>query len=474
MGAIALVALASGRPRAALPALAATVTALVVLDPQLAGDPGLVLSVLATGGLLLLAPGWRDALRRRGVPRGFAEAIAVPAAAQVAVAPVIAGLSGTVSLVAVAANLVATPAVAPATVLGVLAAALSPVWLPAAELFAWLASWPAWWLVLVARAGAQVPAAALPWPDGVVGALLLAGLTVAGLVVCRHRRARVLVAVVAAAVVVGALPVRTVASGWPPSGGLVVACAVGQGDLVVLPVGAGQAVVVDTGPEPAAADRCLRELRVRSVPLLLISHFHADHVGGLVGVFRNRDVAAVLTPAWPEPEAGHDQVVRAAAAGGAVAQVARPGSVYRVGELTLTVLGPPHRLTGTRSDPNNNSLVVRAETAGVRLLLTGDAEVELQQALLDQVGAGALRADILKVAHHGSSYQDPAFLAAVDPAVALVPVGADNDYGHPDPGLLARLAADGARVLRTDTDGDLAAVRNGAGELSVMTRPAGD
>jgi competence protein ComEC len=473
MGAIALVALATGRPRAAMPALGATVTALVVLDPQLAGDAGMALSVLATGGLLLLAPRWRDALRRRGVPRGVAEAVAIPAAAQVAVAPVIAGLSGTVSLIAVAANLVATPAVAPATVLGVLAAAVSPVWPPAAELLAWLASWPAWWLVLVARQGARVPAAALPWPDGVAGALLLAALTAAALMAFRHRRARVLVAVVAAAAVVGALPVRTVASGWPPAGTLVVTCAVGQGDLVVLPVGPGQAVVVDTGPEPSEADRCLRALRVRSVPLLVVSHFHADHVGGVEGVFRGRQVAAVLIPAWPEPESGQRQITEAAAANRTTVQVARAGAAYQVGGVSLTVLGPPGRLAGTRSDPNNNSLVLLAQTAGVRVLLTGDAELELQRALLAEVGAGRLRAEILKVAHHGSVYQDSAFLAAVDPAVAMVPVGAGNRYGHPHPAVIAELAGGGARVLRTDLDGDLAAVRRDHGELVVVTRDPG-
>ena len=473
MGAIALVALASGRPRAAMPALGATVAALVVVDPELAGDAGLALSVLATGGLLLLAPRWRDAMRRRGVPPGIAEAIAVPAAAQVAVAPVIAGLSGTVSLVAVAANLLATPAVAPATVLGVLAAVVSPVWLPAAELLVWLASWPTWWLVLVARYGAQVPAAALPWPGGVSGALLLAALTVGALLAFRHPRVRVVLLVVAVAAVAGAVPVRTVAAGWPPAGAVVVTCSVGQGDLVVLPVGAGQAVVVDAGPEPSAADRCLRDLRVRAVPLLVVSHFHADHVGGVAGVFRGRAVAAVLVPAWPEPEAGHDEITQAARTGGALVQVGLAGSAYRVGELLLTVLGPPHQLRGTRSDPNNNSLVLLAEVDGVRVLLTGDAEVELQRALLDQVGPGALRADILKVAHHGSSYQDPAFLAAVDPAVALIPVGADNDYGHPDPGLLTRLTDGGARVLRTDTDGDLAVVLRESGGLAVVTRAPG-
>jgi competence protein ComEC len=469
MGAVALVALATGRPRAALPALGATVTALVVLDPQLAGEVGFALSVLATGGLLLLAPRWRDALRRRGVPRGLAEAIAVPAAAQVAVAPVVAGLSGTISLVAVVANLVATPAVAPATILGVLAAAVSPVAPPVAEFLAWLASWPTWWLVLVSRYGAQVPAAVVPWPAGVAGGLLLAALTVAGLVALRHRRVRVLVAVVAASVVVGALPVRTVAAGWPPAGAVVVACAVGQGDLLVVPAGGGAAVVIDAGPERAAADRCLRDLHVRTIPLLVISHFHADHVGGIDGLFRGREVAMVLTATVPEPESGHELVTATAAAAGVPVHAARPGAAYRLGDVTLAVLGPPFEFVGTRSDPNNNSLVVMVTVHGVRVLLPGDAEVELQRELLEQLGPGRLRAQVLKVAHHGSAYQEPAFLDAVDPAVALVSVGTDNSYGHPHPAPLDRLERGGTRVLRTDTDGDVAAVLRD-GELAVVAR----
>lgn len=469
MGAIALVALASGRRRAALPGLGAAVIVLVVADPQLAGDPGFLLSVLATAGLLLLAPRWRDGLRRRRVPPGVAEALAVPAAAQVAVAPVIAGLSGTVSLVAVSANLVATPAVAPVTVLGVLAAVVSPMCAPVAELLAWLASWPAWWLVLVARYGSSVPGAVVPWPAGVAGAVLLAVVTVAFLTGLRFRLARRLAVVVAAAVVVGAMPVRVVTDAWPPDGAVVMACAVGQGDLVVLPVRSGSAIVVDTGPDPAAADRCLRDLRIRSVPLLVISHYHDDHVAGITGVFQGRAVASVLVPAWAEPETGRAAVAAVAAESGTPVRVARAGMVYEVGGVSLAVLGPDGRQVGTRSDPNNNSIVLRATVRGVAVLLTGDAEVELQRALLAEIGAAGLRAEVLKVPHHGSPYQESRFLDAVDPRVALVTVGPDNPYGHPHPPLLARLAADGSRVLRTDRDGDVAAVMDG-GSLAVVIR----
>ncbi|MFC3988308.1 ComEC/Rec2 family competence protein [Actinoplanes siamensis] len=471
MGAIGLLGLASGRSRAAVPALAAAGAVLLIADPELAADAGFALSVLATGGLLLLAPVWRDALRARGWPPGAAEALAVPAAAQVACGPVIAGLSGTVSLVAVPANLVVVPAIAPATLLGVASALLSPVWPVGAEFAAWLGHWPAEWLVLVARTGARVPAGALPWPAGVPGALLLAVLTVMVLVAARRPVARRLAAVVAVCAVLGALPVRLLAPGWPPPGWLVVACAVGQGDAIVLPAGAARAVVVDAGPEPDPVDGCLRRLGIREVAVFVVSHYHADHIGGMDGLFRGRAVAAVAGPDWPEPAGGRREVAEAAGKAGAPVWTVGPGWTYEVGGLRLEALAPLEPLRGTNSDPNNNSLVLRATSGGRSVLLPGDAETEEQNDLVGRFGT-ALRADVLKVAHHGSALQSPELLDAVDPVVALVSVGVDNDYGHPNASLLARLVRSGARVLRTDQSGDVA-VTAADGRLAVTVRGPG-
>jgi competence protein ComEC len=247
-----------------------------------------------------------------------------------------------------------------------------------------------------------------------------------------------------------------------------VVCDVGQGDGLVLAAGDGSAVVVDTGPDPAAMDDCLDDLHVSHVALVLITHGHADHVGGLAGVGRGRDVGAVATGAAslvaiPTETTPVEPVAVAA------------GDMLQVGALTLSVLWPPRGaaalagLDPAESYENNSSVVVMVEDGdGLRLLLTGDLEPSAQRAVL-ATGAD-LRADVVKVAHHGSAYQDPAFLRATGAAIALVSVGADNDYGHPSATTLNALQATGAEIRRTDQAGDIA-VGGQAGRMWITTWP---
>ena len=213
MGAVVLLALALGRERTAVPALAATVLGLLIADPALAADPGFGLSVLATAALVLVVPGWAARMRQRGVPPGVAEMLAVPAAACLATAPLLAGLSGSVSLVTVVANLVAAPAVAPATVLGVLAAVLSPVAMPAAQGCAWLAGPAVGWLVTVADRAAAVPGAVVPWPGGPAGAGLLAAVVVVLVLLARSRRVRPLLLAVVVGLLLVLVPTRVLRPG---------------------------------------------------------------------------------------------------------------------------------------------------------------------------------------------------------------------------------------------------------------------
>jgi competence protein ComEC len=455
MATVALGALAAGRPRRGLPALAAAVVLLLAWDPLLARDVGFALSVFATAAVLTIAPVLCDALERRGLPRSIAGLFAVAAAAHLVTAPVIAAISGRVSLVTIPANVVAEPVVAITTVLGFVVALVAPVWAPAGAAVAQLAGLPCRWLVLDADFFGGLHGATLPWPAGLAGGLALAavGAGIVALLVHSTTARRL----VAAAVLVGVLvqiPVRSVVLHWPPNGWLFVACDVGQGDGLVLDAGPGSAVVVDSGPDPVPMDRCLSDLGVTAVPLLVFTHLHLDHVGGVAGVLHGRQVHRVVTGPLLEPVSGLHLVQAALRPRHLDLGGLADGTSVRVGAVELSVLGPAAAFHDTRSDPNNSSLVLRADVDGVRILLTGDAEIEAQQALLDE--RVDLTADVLKVPHHGSAYSLPAFLAAVHAQVGVISVGLHNDYGHPSPLLLHALERIGLPVRRTDHDGDVA------------------
>ncbi|HUR75442.1 MAG TPA: ComEC/Rec2 family competence protein [Sporichthya sp.] len=463
MGIVGVVGLAAGRGGRAAPALCAAVTVLLLVDPWLARSYGFALSVAATTGLIVLAPPWRDRLARR-MPRAWATALAVPAAAQAACAPVLVLLTGQVGLVAIPANLLAVPAVPPAMLLGVLAALTWPVCPPLARIFAELAGLPAWWIVTVARHAADVPGASLPWIGGVRGAVVLALLTLAVVTVRQLRPVAVVAALLAALLVFRPpVPVPALLPGsWPPKDWVLVACDVGQGDALVLNAGPGTAVVVDTGPDPGAVDGCLRRLGVRRIAYLLLTHFHADHVEGLPGVLHGRTVAEIGVSPLPDPPAEADRVTRWA--GGIPITHPAPGEQRVAGVVSWRVLWPL-RLIGEGSPPNNASVVVLAAVRGIRILLTGDIEPPAQAAL-HRAEAG-LRANVLKVPHHGSANQDAGFLSSLGARIAIASVGADNDYGHPAPSTLRMLISAGMHMLRTDRNGDVAVVlRNGRVEIA--------
>ncbi|MFI8252983.1 ComEC/Rec2 family competence protein [Streptomyces filamentosus] len=470
-GLVALLAIATGRRRSLVPALAAVVLVLVLYDPWLARSYGFLLSVLATGALLVVAPGWSEALRRRGVPGRLAEALAAALAAQAVSAPVVVVFAGRTSLVAIPANLFAELAVAPATVFGFVALAVAPLWAAGAQGAAWVAGWPAGWIAGVARAGAELPGAELAWPGGWWGGAALALVTVAVVAGARRLRHRTwpVVGVVLLLVLVVARPVPLVRwiSGWPPPGWVFAMCQVGQGDATVLAAGEGAGVVVDAGPDPVAVDRCLRELEVRSVPLLVLTHFHADHVTGLPGVLKGRAVAAVQTTGLDEPPGQAGFVRRVAGEAGVPVVRAMAGERRRIGALEWRVLWPPAGPGPPDGGPNDASvtLLVKAP-GGASLLLLGDLEPPAQRALWrahPELGA----VDVLKVAHHGSPHQDPGLTGAVRPRLALVSAGRENPYGHPSPRTLAALRAGGARVLRTDRDGAIAVAGAGEGLVAV-------
>ena len=239
---------------------------------------------------------------------------------------------------------------------------------------------------------------------------------------------------------------------------------VGQGDAILIQAPDGRQILVDGGPSPTAL---LNELGAllpfwdRSLDLVVLTHPDGDHITGLIPLLDRYQVAQVLdthlSDAAPLAEAwrtglAHRHVPRA---------IAERGMRIPLGQAQLTVLHPgPRPLRGTASDDNNNAIVLRLEYGQTSLLLTGDAEVEAEAELLK---AGLpLRADLLKVGHHGSKGSTSAqFVAGVAPQWAVIPVGAENTFGHPHPDVLNRLAAAQAEIFRTDQNGRIEAISDG-------------
>ncbi|MGA8044673.1 MAG: ComEC/Rec2 family competence protein [Dermatophilaceae bacterium] len=493
MGAVGVLAFSRARASAGLPALGATVVALLVVDPWLARSYGFVLSTLATLGLILFARPWGRAIHRRlparaRLPPVVGDALAIPVAAHVMTAPVVVLLQGSVSTIGVVANLLAAPLVAPATLGGALTALVAALWSPAGGVLAWTAALPAWLIARIARWAVTVPGGTLPWPDGPPGALLLAALSLLLLasgpwLLWLSRTRPTPFAVTGALALAVSWPVGTLT--WPPPGWRVVVCDVGQGDGIVVASGPGRAVVVDTGPDSGAVSPCLRRLEVTHVDAVVLTHFDADHISGLADLVARWPVTEILVSPVAEPPEGAEQVTRVAADHRIPLVELRVGDRLVWDEATATVWWPSRPIhSGSMS--NNASVVLAVETGPppspgepdrrVRALLLGDVEREAGAAILTRLRREpawqdfADRLDLVKTPHHGSPNIDETLVRALPAPLAAVSVGADNDYGHPSPTHLALYRSVGSLVLRTDERGDIAVLSpEGPGEVRWLT-----
>lgn len=500
MAGVVLLARGSGRSVRAPAALSLAAAGLLLVDPAMIGDAGFRLSVLATAGLLAWATplgAWLGTVGGGRLPGWLAEGLGVTLAAQAATLPDVLATFGRLSLVAPAVNLLVVPIV-PASMAGGALALVGGalVQTGAPPIVGVVAGLPGWLLlhvmVAIVRAGAAVPFAAVALPPGLAvpaaGAALL--LTLGILLTLRRRGgsgrqragarraappargsgrpARRQVPVPQrrteqAAVAVAALAVAVTLLAAADATGhadRIVMLDVGQGDAILVESRDGARMLVDGGPDP---DRVLAELDAvvppwdRRLDVLVLTHPHEDHVAGLVRVLARYRVGRVFEPGMRGAGPGW-HAWDAALAHGPPRGTLAAGARLALGDIALEVRWPgpgavPATTAATGRGVNDTSIVLLGTASGRRFLLTGDAEEDVDPAL---VAGGLPRLDVLKVAHHGSATATSAeLLAATRPAVALVSVGTGNTYGHPAPATLARLRDVGASVHRTDREGRL-------------------
>ena len=481
MAAVVLLARESGRSARAPAALALAAFSMLVVDPAMIGDAGFRLSVVATAGLLAWGTPlgrWFAGLGGGRIPGWLAEGLGISLAAQAATLPDVLVTFGRLSLVAPVVNLAVVPLVPAAMGAGVVAmggGALSMAGLP--DGIATMLGLPAWLLlhviVVFVRLGAGVPFAAVPIPpEAAPAAALMAAVLVLGapgvirrlrasrarrgqrpgtrrpgrpassprtgtgastgrLPIPASRGGRLALGVAAVAVALSTLAMADVAG----RSTRLVMLDVGQGDAILVESRGGARMLVDGGPDP---DRLLVALDERVPPwdrridIIVLTHPHEDHVAGLVRVLERYRVGRVFEPGMHGPGPGWAAWDAALGHGPPRATLAT-GARLRLDEISLTALWPdpgvPTEPAATGRGINDTSIVLLGEANGRRFLLTGDAEDDVDPALLAR---GLPAIDVLKVAHHGSATATSApLLAALRPTLALISVGADNDYGHP-------------------------------------------
>lgn len=234
---------------------------------------------------------------------------------------------------------------------------------------------------------------------------------------------------------------------------------IGQGDAILLTLPTGEQVLVDGGPEQAVLEELgeVMPFLDRQLDLVVLTHPHADHVMGLVQVLKRYDVGAVLFSGVSYSSPIYDEFLKEVRVQGIPLRVARADEDFHIGDVTFDVLFPFESLLGdSLSNVNNGSVIMKVLYRDHSLLLTGDAEVEVEAELAEAHDRGIidLKANVLKAGHHGSrTASSPLFVERVRPDVAVIQSGVDNPFEHPHDETLATFARLGVRVRRNDREG---------------------
>lgn len=446
---VILIARYRGESTRGIASLGAAITLLILLDPFHSIDPGFALSVLATAGILFLSPKVENKLQKILKSRWLVEAIAIPVSATIPCLPVILLLSNEFSLATIPSNILVAPVIALITVLGFLSAILTPIISSVGAILFAAASFFAKYIVVVSDAMEKFPSIHFNYTRVYILIFILS----LALYFNHHKS----IAVIITALLLAQLVFNT--TSWPGRNWQVVNCDVGQGDAMVINLGTSSAIVIDTGPDPGAIDNCLRALNIKTIPLLILTHFHSDHVGAISGVVKDRLIGQVWISNLHQPESAYERAMKELV--GIEVKSVTKGEIYLFPEsnIEIKVLWPQSNgvnfkeLPGDGSKINNSSISLILKTNDLSVFAGGDIEPEVQEVITT---SGLLSdVDLLKVSHHGSAYQYVPMLDILKPEIAIISVGSKNSYGHPDVEFVDELEKRSISVWRTDLSGGI-------------------
>jgi competence protein ComEC len=484
-----------GRQRSAIVALTFAASVMVGVSPYILGDASFQLSFLAMAGLVFIFPVFRNLGRKVTAALLGEEGTAVSIAnvavdtlsatlgAVIAVWPVVAYYFSIISFVGPLATFLALPALPGVIIIGVLAALIGIVAMPVAHVVGWLA-----WLFLsymtLVVSGLAAPSISSIEVDSISPVFVWGYYLVLAVAIWFNSRRKALQNAFSGAaarfktgvslsfrlsragkwivtpLLVIAVLVSFTAFTLPDDNLHVSLLDVGEGDAILVWKGTQQ-VLIDGGPGPQAINLELgREMPFwdRTIDMLILTHPHHDHLAGLVEVLRRYEVGQVVYPALEYESPVYDEWRRLLQEGGIRQTPAHAGQQINLCDgIVITVLSPPSILfTGTESDVDNNSVVLKLSIGNISFLLTGDIMREAEWELIRK--RADLASTVLKVAHHGSDTSTtPEFLAVVNPEVAVISCGAENKFGHPSDTVVYRLERrlGSENVYRTDIHGTI-------------------
>jgi competence protein ComEC len=499
------------RKSQSIAALSITVIGLVILFPNLAKSLGFLMSCTAMASIVILGPIISKKLENR-IGKFCAELISIPLAAIVGVQPLLLLMNDFVPGYSLPANILVVPFVELVTVLGLLSCIFAFVPLIGSAL-AFITAIPNFFIYRIIMIFYKLPFAKLPFIGGIIGSLFWIVLIVVVVLLVKFgankfgiskpgaskpgtgkpganttgankfskrdnsrilltanrfleqvkeapKKSKVVliislsVTLVLATIYLGNFfinPPIKINQNW-----LTAECDVGQGDMQVINLGNNDAVVIDTGVEDKDSKKCIQELGVKKIELLILTHFHNDHIGGLKGVVDLVTPSKVWVANDVDEEEQSQSVFKLLDSRGIEYEHAVEMSSTTIGAignvLKLTVL-TALELTGD-STANDSSIGVYIDYRNTKMVFTGDLELLGQGEMLQNAEQLQIHnIDILKVAHHGSKTQNDELLQLLKPRVAMIGVGKKNSYGHPNKTTLGKLTGLGATIVRTDENG---------------------